>query len=468
MASNEIVVTSEAFEDDDGLPHPYTSEHSFATSTTNKTTNDYDNGHAWCVAFVGFLTQMLIFGSVLTFGVYFVAYQEAFPEYQPRVILWIGSLAYGIMFLTGPFSSMVISRIGTFHAMLLSATLVTLGYVTSYFAQDPYHLFITFGLFVGMAFSLAFLSCYAVLNDYFTTRLLRVAQIIITVGGGVGIFIFNAVFQFLINEYGWRGSMLINAGLYSHFFVFALVMKPRPRDVSVKRMTLGQIMAVHVLFNRKFQLFLVHVVIWNVGFMIVFSLLNSFIVEKGLTADEAALIGMVGGILNAIGRVAAVPLERVLDPKKAYVGTTVAMGLFEVLILAGGSFFGYAIPLAIANFAFGIMICYLVPVIGELVGFDNITPALGYSNFSQGIAGLLSPVLLALIEGGAKFAVGGGLTVLSGLLVALSIWMLMKERARRQDTKVLNPANGPVEFKSDQDGGHLLNSSTSKTNTAII
>lgn len=101
MASNEIVVTSEAFEDDDGLPHPYTSEHSFATSTTKKTTNDYDNGHAWCVAFVGFLTQMLIFGSVLTFGVYFVAYQEAFPEYQPTVILWIGSLAYGIMFLTG-------------------------------------------------------------------------------------------------------------------------------------------------------------------------------------------------------------------------------------------------------------------------------------------------------------------------------------------------------------------------------
>lgn len=118
--------------------------------------------------------------------------------------------------------------------MLVSATLVTLGYLTSYFAQDPYHLFITFGLFVGkvfktpwanpsivragsfllgnisisdgcfagMAFSLAFLSCYAVLNDYFTTRLLRVAQIIIAVGGGVGIFIFNAVFQFLINEYG--------------------------------------------------------------------------------------------------------------------------------------------------------------------------------------------------------------------------------------------------------------------------
>ena len=177
---------------------------------------------------------MLIFCSVFTFGVYFVAYQEAFPENQPNVILWIWSLAYGIMILTGdqafiqssvnttrywktpdkltlfcfwsyhnrinrlteapqaffevptewlthsesanflriiilfelinrkwinysdfctlfidqklvhtmkiclvgPPSSMIISRIGTFYTMLLSATLVTLGYLTSYFAQE--------------------------------------------------------------------------------------------------------------------------------------------------------------------------------------------------------------------------------------------------------------------------------------------------------------------------------------------
>ena len=102
MAAKNIVISSEPYEDEDGLPHPYTSEHSFATSTTSKkVSDDYDNGHAWKVAFAGFLTQMLIFGSVLTFGVYFVAYQEAFPEHQPNVILWIGSLAYGIMFLTG-------------------------------------------------------------------------------------------------------------------------------------------------------------------------------------------------------------------------------------------------------------------------------------------------------------------------------------------------------------------------------
>ena len=150
--------------------------------------------------------------------------------------------------------------------------------------------------------------------------------------------------------------MLINAGLYANFFVFALMMKPRPRDLSVKRMTMRKMMAVHVLFNKKFQLFLLHVVAWNIGFMIIFSLLNSYFVENGLTPDEAALIGMVIGILNAIGRIVSVPLERVVDPKKTYVAMTVLMGLFEMLIVTGGSFFGYTIPASIAGFAFGIMV----------------------------------------------------------------------------------------------------------------
>ena len=72
----------------------------------------------------------------------------------------------------------------------------------------------------------------------------------------------------------------------------------------------------------------------------------------------------------------------------------------------------------------------------------------------------------ALIGGGSKFVVGGVITVISGILVGISVWTLLKERATAQNLTLNVPANGVLEFKNDEDGGRLLNSSG--INTAIV
>ena len=154
--------------------------------------------------------------------------------------------------------------------------------------------------------------------------------------------------------------MLINAGICCHFFLFAVIMKPRKADPSVRRPTIVQIIGARVLSNIKFRFFLGHMFLWNVGFMIIFSLLGTFVNEKsGLTQEEAALIGIFIGILNTIGRVVSVPLERCLSPLKVYVATAILMGLFQMLIASGFSLAGFAIPASAAGFFFGIMVSFM-------------------------------------------------------------------------------------------------------------
>jgi predicted MFS family arabinose efflux permease len=156
---------------------------------------------------------------------------------------------------------------------------------------------------------------------------------------------------------GWRGSHLINAGICLHFFFFALIMKSRPADPTQLKPRLSQLMGVQVLASVKFRLYLLHIILWNIGFIIVFSLLNSFVKDVGgLTDGEANLISMFVGILNTVGRIASVPLERFFNPIKLYVAMTILMGLFEMLIAAGVTQAGYTITSSAAGMFFGIMV----------------------------------------------------------------------------------------------------------------
>ncbi|OWA54245.1 putative Monocarboxylate transporter 14 [Hypsibius exemplaris] len=454
-----IIIINENYDDDEGLPHPYTSRPMSGVPLKSSQDDEYDTGKAWLVLVAAFFGQMLIFGVELTFGLYSVAYQEAFHQSE-SVISWVGAISYGVMFIIGPLASILISRMGVQIAMTVAGGLAVLGYITSYFAQDHFHLYISFGVLVGAGMGIGFLSCYAILPDYFR-KYLRMASIIVSIGGGVGIFFFNAVFQHLIEEYGWRGSMLINAGICMHIFLFALIMKSRRRDPSVRKPTIAEIMGVHVLANVKFRIFLLHVFLWNVGFIIVFTLLNSFVIARsGLTTEEAALIGMFVGILNTVGRITSVPLERFVSPVKVYVVTTLLMGVCQMGIAAGMSQIGYGVPASAAGFFFGVMICYLVPVIGEFVGFDNLSPALGYSNFMQGVGALVGTPLLAMLDGGTKFVLGGGITTASGVVIGYAAWRHLRDAHR---TAVLGIDSGTGLNKLGADdigGGYVLPSST--------
>ncbi|XP_072021769.1 monocarboxylate transporter 13-like [Amphiura filiformis] len=70
------------------------------------------------------------------------------------------------------------------------------------------------------------------MSTYFVTDFYRVAANIITTGFPLGILAFSALTQLLIDIYGWRGAMLLLAGINFHSVAAACLLTPLKRSTS--------------------------------------------------------------------------------------------------------------------------------------------------------------------------------------------------------------------------------------------
>ena len=89
---------------------------------------------------------------------------------------------------------------------------------------DGAHMF-SFAWFEGIGFGMNSMSGHVIINSYFNKRR-GIAQGIVSSGAGAGVFLLAPLKQYTLVEYGWRGTMLIFAGIMLHFCVCACLMRP--------------------------------------------------------------------------------------------------------------------------------------------------------------------------------------------------------------------------------------------------
>ena len=77
----------------------------------------------------------------------------------------------------------------------------------------------------GIGFGMNSISGHIIVNSYFDKKR-GIAQGIVSSGAGVGLFLIAPLKQYTLSEYGWRGTVLIFAGVVAHFCVCACLMRP--------------------------------------------------------------------------------------------------------------------------------------------------------------------------------------------------------------------------------------------------
>lgn len=86
----------------------------------------------------------------------------------------------------------------------------------------------------GLGYGLIFLPAVVSVGHYFE-RKRAFAVGLATMGSGVGGFIFNPLTKFLIDCYGWRGAILIQAGIALNCAVCGMIFRPYKSAEDVRR-----------------------------------------------------------------------------------------------------------------------------------------------------------------------------------------------------------------------------------------
>lgn len=182
-----------------------------------------DGGWGWVVVFAAFMVNMFSDGVTFSFGVIYVEFLNYFGEGKAKTA-WIGSLFMAMPLLSGPIASFLTDRYGCRCVTVVGSIMASAGFILSAFTDSIEMLYFTFGILAGFGLSLCYVAAVVIVAYYFEKRR-SFATGLSLCGSGIGTFIFAPVTQMLIEEYGWRGSIVILAGIFLNMGVCGLLMR---------------------------------------------------------------------------------------------------------------------------------------------------------------------------------------------------------------------------------------------------
>lgn len=183
-----------------------------------------DGGWGWVVMVASFFCCTILDGIVFSSGLFQPAMAEDFGVSKGYIAL-VSSLLSGFYLIAGPFASALANRYGFRPVTIVGSIIGGVAFALSYYATSVEFLFITYGLIGGIGFCLVYIPAVITIGYYFE-KWRALATGIALSGSGVGTFIFAPLSNYLIEQVGWRYSLVIQGGIVLFCIVCGAAFRP--------------------------------------------------------------------------------------------------------------------------------------------------------------------------------------------------------------------------------------------------
>ncbi|XP_078594298.1 uncharacterized protein LOC144872061 [Branchiostoma floridae x Branchiostoma japonicum] len=421
--------------------------------------NPPDGGWGWMVALAGFVVSACSYGVMRSVGVFFVTWQDYFSMTAAETGL-IQSIITGVLNLAAPIAGALSNRFGCRVVVMAGGVISSAGFVLSLWASSLFHLYVTVGFLTGFGYSLSLTTTMATIGRYFTTHRLR-ANSFASIGGSFASFAFPPLFQYLMDEYTWRGALVLIGGIVLQVAAFGALVRPilLKSDVTTNKTPgkvqessgqssklsenitnvhltaekhsltkiivdkIGSVIDIRLLTEPRFLLFCVAVFLFGFGRFVP----NIYIVPRarafGVEEYPSAFLLSILAIGDIIGRalVGLLPEWPRFRRADQYAMNIFLMGVVTLFAPLAKTYVTMAVYSACYGLLMGGCVPLLYSAIAEIGGANRMSSALGIIMFLRGAGNLAGPPFsgwLRDITGSfdATLLEGGGCLVLAGLL----------------------------------------------------
>lgn len=191
-----------------------------------------DGGWGWVVMMASFCCCVIVDGIVMSAGMFKEEIEKEFGASKSSVAL-VCSLLGGFYLIAGPFVSALANKFGFRPVTIIGSFIASAAFGASYFATGVIYLYIVYGVIGGIGFCMIYIPAVLTVGYYFE-RWRALATGIAMCGSGVGTFIFAPLTSVLIQNIGWRGTLVVQAGIILSCILLGALFRPlKPIQVTI-------------------------------------------------------------------------------------------------------------------------------------------------------------------------------------------------------------------------------------------
>lgn len=182
-----------------------------------------DGGWGWVVVVSSLVISMIADGVSFSFGLLYIEFLFEFEE-SKSTTAWIGSLFMAVPLLSGPIMSALVDRYGCRKMTIAGGIISGTGFVLSSRVDSIGVMYLTFGVLAGLGLGLCYVTAVVSIAFWFDKKR-TLAVGLGACGTGIGTFVYAPMTTYFIEEYGWRGCVLLLAGTFFNMIVCGTVMR---------------------------------------------------------------------------------------------------------------------------------------------------------------------------------------------------------------------------------------------------